>query len=298
MIYKSIVHIAFLGPKGSYSHIATMQYASNRHFNQVIEHSCRKFDDIFDLVECDYAEYGVVPIENSSSGLIDEIGDLLLNTRLLLVDEITIPIKHCILVNNHTDLNQIQIIYSHPQPVQQCSEFLKHFSEWKIVFCESSAVAMKIVSKLNQSNSGALGSMQGGQIYGLHALLTYNLSNSHKNTTRFIVLKNKNIAVFNHSIAAKTILIISIEKQSEKLCEILKVLRFYNTKITYLRPRLLLYEKSKNIVIIEMMAHINDIYIQHILIELQKIAYSLKILGCYQVTPPTDAIFHYNRKLL
>ncbi|URJ24613.1 prephenate dehydratase domain-containing protein [Candidatus Blochmanniella camponoti] len=298
MIYKSIVHIAFLGPKGSYSHIAAMQYASNRHFNQVIEHSCRRFDDIFNLVECDHAEYGVVPIENSNSGLIDEVGDLLLNTRLLLVDEITIPIKHCILVNNHTDINQIQIIYSHPQPVQQCSEFLKHFSAWKIVFCESSAVAMETVSKLNQSNLGALGNKQGGQFYGLHSLLTYNLSNSHKNTTRFIVLKNTNIAVFNHSIATKTIFIISIKGQSEKLCEILKVLQFYNTKITYLRPRLLSYERPRNIIIIELMAHINNVYIQHILIELQKIAYSLKILGCYQVTPLTDVIFHYNRKLL
>ncbi|URJ23066.1 chorismate mutase [Blochmannia endosymbiont of Camponotus sp. C-003] len=280
MIYKSIAHVAFLGPKGSYSHIAATQYAS-RHFDQVIEYSCQRFDDVFTLVECDQAEYGVIPIENSSSGLIDEIGELLLNTRLLLVDEITIPVNHCVLVNNHTDINQIQIIYSHPQPVQQCSKFLKCFSEWKIVFCESSAVAMETISKLNQSNLAALGSIQGGKFYGLNSLLTYNLANSYKNTTRFIILKNKNVVVINCSIARKTVFMVSIEGQSEKLYEILNVLQFYNTHTTYLRARLLSYERLKNIVIIEMMAHINNIYTQQIFSELQKIAYSLKILGCY-----------------
>ncbi|WP_331828372.1 prephenate dehydratase domain-containing protein [Candidatus Blochmannia sp. SNP] len=287
MIYKSIVHIAFLGPKGSYSHIAAMQYANCR-FDQVIECSCQRFNDIFTLVECRHAEYGVVPIENSNSGLINEVCDLLLHTRLLLVDEITIPINHCILVNNKTDINQIQIIYSHPQPVQQCSKFLKYFSAWKIVFCESSAAAMETVAKLNQSNLAALGSMQGGAFYGLHSLLAYNLSNYQKNTTRFIILKNKNIEVINNSIAIKTTIIISINQKSEKLCEILKILQFYSIKTTYLKPRFLSYNRSNNIIIIEIMAHINDIYTQQVLIELRKISSSLKILGCYQCTSTTN----------
>ncbi|WHL24921.1 MAG: prephenate dehydratase domain-containing protein [Candidatus Blochmannia vicinus] len=294
MIYKSIVHIAFLGPKGSYSHIAAMQYANN-HFDQVIEYSCQKFNDIFTLVECCHAEYGVVPIENSNSGLINEVCDLLLNTRLLLVDEITIPINHCILVNNNTDINKIQIIYSHPQPVQQCSRFLKHFSAWKIVFCESSAAAMETVARLNQSNLAALGSMQGGAFYGLHSLLTYNLSNYQKNTTKFIILKNTNIEVINNSIAIKTTIIISINRQSERLYEILKILQFYSIKTTYLKPRFLSYSKSDNIIIIEMMAHINDIYIQQVLTELLKISSSLKILGCYECTSTANIIRNSNK---
>lgn len=294
MVCKSIVHIAFLGPKGSYSHIAAMQYA-NCHFDQIVACSCQRFNDIFTLVECRYAEYGVVPIENSNSGLINEVCDLLLNTRLLLVDEITIPINHRILVNSNTDINRIQIIYSHPQPVQQCSRFLKRFSTWKIVFCKSSAAAMETVAKLNQSNLAALGSMQGGAFYGLHSLLTYNLSNYQKNTTRFIILKNTNIEVVNNSIAIKTMIIISINQKSEKLYEILKILQFYNIKTTYLRPRVLSYSKSGNIIIIEMMAHINDTYIQQVLIELRKISCLLKILGCYQCKSTANIIKYYNK---
>lgn len=193
MINKLITHIAFLGPQGSYSHTAAIQYA-NQYFHKIIEHSCKKFSEIFTLVEHQHVEYGILPIENSNSGLIDEVCDLLLDTKLMLVGEITIPIKHCILVNHHTStIHQIQIIYSHPQPIQQCSKFLKYFSSWKIILCESSAVAIETVAKLNQSNLAALGSIQGGNFYGLRPILSHNLSDLPVNTTRFIILKNTNI---------------------------------------------------------------------------------------------------------
>lgn len=144
------IRIAFLGPKGSYSYIATMKYASYYFNNQIIECSCKNFSDILNLVEHRHAEYGVLPIENSNSGLINEVCDLLLDTQLMLIKDITIPIRHYILTKHITTLKQIQIIYSHPQPVQQCSKFLNNFSKWKIIFCESSAVAIKTVAHLNQ----------------------------------------------------------------------------------------------------------------------------------------------------
>lgn len=194
MVNKFTTHIAFLGPQGSYSHAAAVQYIHQNFFNsnKIIEHSCKNFNEIFTLVETCRAEYGILPVENSSSGLINEVYDLLLHTKLILVDEITIPIKHCVLVSNYTStINQIQTIYSHSQPVQQCSKFLKYFSSWKIILCESSAVAIKKVAKLNQSNLAALGSIQGGNFYGLRPILSYNISDQPKNTTRFIILKMK-----------------------------------------------------------------------------------------------------------
>lgn len=190
---KSITHIAFLGPKGSYSHIAARRYA-NYYFDHTIEYSCQNFEDIIYVVENHQAEYGVLPIENSNSGLINEVYDLLLKTHLILIGDITIPIQHRILVNNYnTSLQQIQTIYSHPQPIQQCSKFLKNFSSWKIILCKSSSVAIKTVAYLNQPNIAALGSTQGGIIYGLYPLLFSPtiISNYPYNFTRFIILKNK-----------------------------------------------------------------------------------------------------------
>ena len=130
--------IAFLGPKGSYSHLAARQYAA-RHFEEFIESGCAKFADIFNQVETGQADYAVVPIENTSSGAINDVYDLLQHTSLSLVGELTIPIDHCVLVSGSTDLNTIETVYSHPQPFQQCSQFLNRFPHWKIEYTESTS---------------------------------------------------------------------------------------------------------------------------------------------------------------
>lgn len=278
-----MTNIAFLGPQGSYSHTAAIKYA-NQYFHQITEHSCKKFSDILKLVEYHHVEYGILPLENSNSGLINEVCDLLLNTTLILVGTITIPIKHCILVNHHTsNINQIQIVYSHPQPIQQCSKFLKYFSSWKIILCESSAIAIKTVAKLHQSNLAALGSIQGGIFYGLYPILSHNLSNQPINTTRFIILKNKNITIEenNSYVIKRTMILIFIDYKSNKIYTILKILKFYNIKITYLRSRILLSTKLNNIIILEIKAHLNDKNTQQALIQLRKLANFFKILGCY-----------------
>lgn len=292
MFNRFVTNIAFLGPQGSYSHTAAVQY-TNQYFNQIIEYSCKKFSDIFKLVELQHVEYGILPLENSNSGLINEVCDLLLNTKLTLVGAITIPIRHCVLVNNHTSaINQVQTIYSHPQPVQQCSKFLKYFSSWKIILCASSAVAIETVAKLNQSNLAALGSVQGGEFYGLYPILSQNLSNQPSNITRFIILKNTNIEIetIDCHIAKKTMLIMFIDRLSNKICAILKILKFYNIKITYLRSRMLSYTKSENIVILEIIAHLNNKKTQKALIQLRKISNFLKILGCYPIVSNAKSI--------
>ena len=134
--------IAFLGPKGSYSHLAARQYAA-RHFEEFIESGCAKFADIFNRVETGRADYAVVPIENTSSGAINDVYDLLQHTSLSLVGELTIPIDHCVLVSGSTDLSQIETVYSHPQPFQQCSQFLNRYPHWKIEYTESTSAAME-----------------------------------------------------------------------------------------------------------------------------------------------------------
>lgn len=277
---KSIIQIAFLGPQGSYSHAAAIQYIHKHFFNfhQIIEYSCKNFIDIVKMVENHQAEYGILPLENSNSGLINEVCYLLLSTKVLVVGEITIPIKHCILVNHYTStINQIQIIYSHPQPIQQCSKFLQHFSSWKIIPCTSSAIAIQTVAALHQSHSAALGSVQGGILYGLHPILSNNLSNQSKNTTRFIILKN--IEKINIYTNKKIMLIMLIDRLSNKINTILKILQFYNIKTTYLKSKMF-YLTLKNIVILEIIAQLHEKNTQQALIQLRKNSIFLKILNC------------------
>ena len=165
--------IAFLGPKGSYSHLAARQYAA-RHFEQFIESGCAKFTDIFHQVETGRADYAVVPIENTSSGAINDVYDLLQHTSLSIVGEMTVTIDHCVLVSGATDLNTIETVYSHPQPFQQCSKFLSRYPHWKIDYTESTSAAME------KSRAGKLSARRGARQRGRRHVARFTGAGTHR----------------------------------------------------------------------------------------------------------------------
>ncbi|HDJ1438077.1 TPA: bifunctional chorismate mutase/prephenate dehydratase [Serratia rubidaea] len=270
--------IAFLGPKGSYSHLAARQYAA-RHFDQLIEHGCQKFQDIFTQVETGQADYAVLPIENTSSGSINDVYDLLQHTSLSIVGELTNPIDHCVLTAGNSTLDQIETVYSHPQPFQQCSQFISRFPHWKIEYCESSAAAMEKVAKLNTPTAAALGSEAGGALYGLQ-VLEHNLANQQQNITRFIVLARKAIDV-SEQVPAKTTLIMATGQQSGALVEALLVLRENGIIMTKLESRPINGNPWEEMFYLDVQANIRSEAMQKALQDLTPITRSLKVLGCY-----------------
>ncbi len=270
--------IAYLGPKGSYSHIAARQYAA-RHFEHLIECGCQKFQDIFTQVETGQADYAVLPIENTSSGSINDVYDLLQHTSLSIVGEITNPIDHCVLVATDTDLSQINTVYSHPQPFQQCSQFINRFPHWKIEYCESTAAAMEKVAQLNSPTAAALGSEAGGALYNLQ-VLEHNLANQQQNITRFIVLARKAIDV-SEQIPAKTTLIMATGQQSGALVEALLVLRDHGIIMTKLESRPINGNPWEEMFYIDVQANLRSDPMQKALADLTPITRSLKVLGCY-----------------
>ncbi|OKB64216.1 chorismate mutase [Serratia marcescens] len=279
--------IAFLGPKGSYSHLAARQYAA-RHFDQLIECGCQKFQDIFTQVETGQADYAILPIENTSSGSINEVYDLLQHTSLSIVGELTNPINHCVLVAGDSELNQIETVYSHPQPFQQCSQFLNRFPHWKIEYTESTAAAMEKVAKLNSPKVAALGSEAGGALYGLQ-VLEHNLANQQQNITRFIVLARKAIDV-SEQVPAKTTLIMATGQQSGALVEALLVLRDNGIIMTKLESRPINGNPWEEMFYIDVQANLRADAMQKALRDLAPITRSLKILGCY----PSDSVVPVN----
>ncbi|CNK21549.1 bifunctional chorismate mutase/prephenate dehydratase [Yersinia aldovae] len=270
--------IAFLGPKGSYSHLAARQYAA-RHFEQLIECGCQKFQDIFTQVETGQADYAVLPIENTSSGSINDVYDLLQHTSLSIVGEITNPIDHCVLVATETDLSQIKTVYSHPQPFQQCSQFINRFPHWKIEYCESTAAAMEKVAQMKSPTAAALGSEAGGALYNLQ-VLEHNLANQQQNITRFIVLARKAIDV-SEQIPAKTTLIMATGQQSGALVEALLVLRDHGIIMTKLESRPINGNPWEEMFYIDVQANLRSESMQKALADLTPITRSLKVLGCY-----------------
>lgn len=270
--------IAFLGPKGSYSHLAARQYAA-RHFDQLIECGCQKFQDIFTQVETGQADYAILPIENTSSGSINDVYDLLQHTSLSIVGELTLPIDHCVLVASDSDLEQIETVYSHPQPFQQCSQYLNRYPHWKIEYCESTAAAMEKVAKLNSPKAAALGSEAGGALYNLQ-VLEHNLANQQQNITRFIILARKAIEV-SEQVPAKTTLIMATGQQSGALVEALLVLRDNGIIMTKLESRPINGNPWEEMFYIDVQANLRSVAMEKALKGLTPITRSLKVLGCY-----------------
>lgn len=270
--------IAYLGPKGSYSHIATRQYAA-RHFDTYVDCTCQKFDDIFTLVDTGQADYGLLPIENTSSGAINDVYDLLQTTSISIVGEIRIPINHALLTSVDSSTEELQTIYSHPQPFQQCSHYLNQYPNWKIEYCESTAAAMEKVALAQSPHVAAIGSEAGGFLYGLKPLAN-NLANQQINVTRFIVIARKAIDV-SEQVPAKTTFLMATGQQAGALVDALMILKKYDIIMTKLESRPINGTPWEEMFYIDVQANLRDINMQKALHDLSQTTRSLKILGCY-----------------
>ncbi|QCI22247.1 chorismate mutase [Buchnera aphidicola] len=281
----NISSFSFLGPKGSYSHIAACEYA-HQNFQTCVIKECSTFEDVIISVEKNQSNYAVLPIENTCSGYINEVFHLLKKTNLFIVGEIYILINHCLLGIKKISLNTIKTIYSHPQPFQQCSKFIKQFPKWKIRYTKSTADAMKKVTQYNDITKVALGSEIGSTIYGLN-ILSKNLANKQKNITRFILLQ-KNPVEVSIKILSKTTLIFSTGKESGAFTKVLLILQENKIIIEKITSHTMYKNPWEEIFYIDIQANLSSHIIQSVIKKMGKITKFIKILGCYpcaNITP-------------
>ncbi|CAL4324305.1 Bifunctional chorismate mutase/prephenate dehydratase [Buchnera aphidicola (Protaphis terricola)] len=267
---------SFLGPQGSYSHIATCKYAKYN-LKKFTEKSCLNFQEVVKSVENNKSNYAILPIENNCSGPINEVFYTLKNINLFIVGEINIHINHCLLGIKKIELNTLKTIYSHQQPFKQCSNFINKFPHWKIKYINSTTEAMKTVIKKNKNNNAAIGSKIGSKIYGLK-ILHENISNKINNITRFICLSKTPSKILSN-IKVKTTLLFILEKESKKIDDI--ILKFKQKQISI---KILVFKnKTEKIFYFDVEEHISSNIIQKTFKKIQKITNFVKILGCYPV---------------
>lgn len=292
--------IAYLGPIGTYSHLATHRYFE--HFEgHMEEHPCSSFEEIVQKVESGECEYGVLPIENSNSGSINESVDTLQNTQASIVGELFYPIDHSLLstqINDSKsddsaiDYSKITTIYSHPQPVAQCSKFIKeHLSHAKVVYTNSSSYAMEKIHQLNDPSCVAIGSKHATRYYDLNPLVS-DIANNKSNYTRFIMLSNTPIKV-PLTMQAKTTLLFCVKKyQPGSLINVLHEFstRDLNLSKLYSRP----LETSnrdtwEEIFFVDVDANLDNPLMQECLSLLKEHTTHLSVLGCYVSDAPHKA---------
>jgi len=276
---KEIYNVTFLGEKGSYSHQAAERFFS-RHPGKVSEHSCGTFKEAVERVESGQANYAVLPIENSTSGGINEVYDLLQYTSLSLVGEIIQPIEHRLLSPfADATLDEITTLLTHPQVHAQCSEFIAKLPNVKVEFCKSTSHAMLHAQEAKSHSIAAIGGAVGGSYYDLVPIHD-NLANQRENHSRFIILAKDQQKVAG-SIPAKTSFLLSTKHEPGALVETLLTLKNHGINMTKLESRPIHGNPWEEMFYMDVEANLEDADMEAAIEELRQQTRFFKILGCY-----------------
>lgn len=205
--------IGYFGVSGSFTEEAMLKY-----FGKVKDPKAYdEFEDVFMAVKNDEIEYGVVPIENSSTGAIAQVYDLLYKYEFYIVGEQCIRAEQNIVGVKGTTLDDVKEVYSHPQPFAQSTEFLKCHPEWKLIPFHSTSVSAKLVSDLKEKSKVAIASKRAAEIYHLD-IIKENINNQSQNTTRFIII-SKNLE--SDEVCNKVSVVFSIDNKAGTLYKLL-----------------------------------------------------------------------------
>lgn len=183
--FPSRAMVACQGVEGAYSQLATDKLFSLANILYF-----RHFEGVFSAVEKGLCKYGILPIENSSYGSVNEVYDLMRNHKFYIVRTIKLHISHVLLAKKGVKLENIKEIFSHEQAIGQCSEFLRKHPEIKITVCENTAVAAKTVAESDRTDIAAISSANCVNLYGL-SVIGDRVQNSDNNYTRFICISKE-----------------------------------------------------------------------------------------------------------
>ncbi|XOV77762.1 MAG: prephenate dehydratase [Aestuariibacter sp.] len=280
---RPLHRVAYLGDKGSYSYLATQKYFSRRP-GELLEIGCQSFAEIIQKVESNEADFAVLPIENTSSGSINEVYDQLQHSSIAIVGELTHPVRHSVLTVEESDLSNIKVLYGHPQVFAQCSQFISQLGDIKKHLCDSTSHAMQLVSESQRFDIAALGSAEGGKVYGLNAVRN-NIANQQENHSRFIVIARK-AAKVPLQIPAKTTIVMSTVQKPGALVEALLVFKENEINMTKLESRPINGNPWEEMFYIDVDGNIDDGPMEKAIETLRGMTRYLKILGCY----PSESI--------
>jgi chorismate mutase/prephenate dehydratase len=174
--------VAFQGEVGAYSEQAVLLFFGP---TASVE-PCKSLREVFSIIEKGGVEFGVVPVENSSEGSVNETYDLLLDSSLKVSGEISLRVTHCLIANPDARLTDIKVVYSHPQALAQCRRFLQRLN-CEVVSTYDTAGSVKMIRERGMVDSAAVASEKAAEVYAMKVLKKA-IEDSPNNYTRFFVL--------------------------------------------------------------------------------------------------------------
>lgn len=181
------VSAGYAGVPGAFAETALIRYFGERSEPYV---SFPTFQEVCDAILSGEIRYGMLPVENTTTGAINAVYDLIREKELFITGEICVPVVHHLIGHKGTELHEIREVYSHPQGLEQCSQFLERLSEVQLIPMTNTAFSVRHVADSEDHSKGAIASERAAEIYGLE-ILQRAIQNSSVNATRFVVLASQ-----------------------------------------------------------------------------------------------------------
>lgn len=269
---KQKCRVVFQGAEGAYSQAAMVEYFGN-------EVNCFHVDTFRDAMlalDEGSADYAVLPIENSTAGIISEVYDLLVEFENYIVGEQIIPIEHCLLACEGAKLEDIQTVYSHAQSLMQSSNFLRE-AGWKQISMKNNAFAAQKVADEKDVTVAAIAGEYAAKVYGLQ-VLKKGVNDLKENSTRFIIVTNQKVFFQD---AKKISLCFEINHESGALYHALSHLIYNGLNMTKIESRPLTGRNWEYRFFVDFEGNMQDSAVKNALRGLREETRNMKILGNY-----------------
>lgn len=271
------LRIAFLGPEGTFT-----QAAALKHFgHSVVSAPMTAIDEVFREVESGSASYGVVPVENSTEGMVNSTLDSFMNSSLKICGEVEMRIHHHLLGKGNIDPDQVKAIYSHEQSLAQCRKWLNnHLPRAERISVGSNAEAARMVADAeNPQVTAAIAGDMAAEIYGLNKLVA-NIEDEPDNATRFLVVGPQLTPASGRD---KTSVIIAMRNKPGALYLVLKPFQEAEIMLTRVETRPSRAGNWTYVFFVDFEGHYQDPKVKAVLDEIAAEAVELKVLGSYPI---------------
>ena len=266
--------IAYLGPPGTYSQAALLN-----HFGEdCTQLSCASIDEVFSVTESGTANAGVVPVENSTEGIVNNTQDRLVDTSLGIIGEVILTIEHNLLIpKNSTDFS-LQAIASHKQSLAQCRRWISsNYPDAILIECESNADAAQQADA--QKGIAAIAGFKAAELYELD-VLAESIQDQDHNSTRFLVLSKEHSSPSGND---KTSLLVYTENKPGALFRVLEPFENLQVSLTKIDSRPSKNEAWEYVFFIDFEGHREDANISELFSRLEERTQLVKVLGSYPI---------------
>lgn len=268
--------VAYLGGPGSYSHIAAQRIFERRNAS-VVPSPKRDFISIFRAVESGEVDYGVIPIENTTTGSINEVYDLLLSGRTRIAGEFLLRVDHC-LIGRAAGLGRIQRVYGHPQALAQSRRWLASHPEIESHMASSSTRALERLLE-DDDTAGVIAGADAARLFGFDVLES-GVGDHEQNITRFIVL-TRELRKPTREVECKTSMMFTTRDTPGALVDALMGFRDGGINLVKLESRPIPGNPWEEMFIMDVEGHVDDQLIIDAMKVLEEHTREIRLLGCY-----------------